>query len=131
MGPALQMPARHCNNSVRSLGHFNLYTPIKPDSLKFKIQFLSEQYQVWLQNCNTMFLQDVILCNRYIYLYYNEDYVVLSLNDNYFSFDDLVTTRLVSAVRQCVFSYRLVYCRCKIHGLARVFYQVCGINHDK
>ena len=48
------------------------------------------------------------------------------MNDYYFSFDDLVTARLVSAVRQCVlalviFSYRLVYCRCKIHGLARCF----------
>ena len=58
------------------------------------------------------------------------------MNDYYLSFDDLVTARLASAVRQCVlalviFSYRLVYCGCKIHGLARVFYQVCGINRDK
>ena len=72
---------------------------------------------------------------QWIYLYYNEDYVVLIVNhDYYFSFDDLVTARLVSAVRQCVlviFSYRLVYCRCKIHGLTRVFYQVGGINRDK
>ena len=77
------MPARHCNNIVRSLGH-----------------------------------------------------VVLIVIDYYFRFDDLVTARLVSAVRQCVlalviFSYRLVYCRCKIHGLARVSYQVCRINRDK
>ena len=74
---------------------------------------------------------------QYIYLYnYNEDYVVLIVNYYCSCFDDLMTARLVSAVRQCVlalviFSYRLVYCRCKIHGLARVFYQVCGIDRDK
>ena len=28
-GPALQTPGRHCNNIVRSLGHVNLFTPIK------------------------------------------------------------------------------------------------------
>ena len=68
IGPALQMPARHCNNIVRALGHVNLFTPIKPDSCKFKTQFLSEQHQVRLPNCYTMFLQHVILCNRYIYI---------------------------------------------------------------
>ena len=29
IGPALQTPGRHCNNIVRSLGHVNLFTPIK------------------------------------------------------------------------------------------------------
>ena len=87
---------------------------------------------------NTLFYA-IDIFTRYfmqlIYLYYNEDYVVLIVIDYYFSFDDLVTARLVSAVPQCVlalviFLYRLVYCRCKIHGLARVFYQVCGINRE-
>ena len=68
-GQALQMPARHCNKIVRSLGHINILTPIKPDSCKHKTQFLSEQYyQVRLQNCYTMLLKHVILCNRYIYI---------------------------------------------------------------
>ena len=68
IGPALQMPACHWNNIVRAIGHVNLFTPIKTDLCKFKTQFLSEQHQVRLQNCYTMFLQHVILCNRYIYI---------------------------------------------------------------
>ena len=120
-GAALQMRARHCNNIGRSLGHVNLLHPSNPIHVNLKTQFLSKQYyHVWLQNCYTMFLHYNILCN--IYLYYNEDYVVLIVNYYCFGFYDLVTARLVSAVQQCVlalviFSYRLEYRRCKIHGL--------------
>ena len=38
-----------------------------------------------------------------IYLYYNEDYVVIIVNDYYFGFDDLVSARLVSVVRWLYF----------------------------
>ena len=43
-----------------------------------------------------------------IYLYYNEDYVVLIVNYYCSSFDDLVTATLVSAVRQCVLALVMV-----------------------
>ena len=46
IGPALQMSARHCNNIVGSLGYVNLFTPIKPDSCKFKTQCTKYGYKI-------------------------------------------------------------------------------------